>query len=83
MMASAVDLPDFFPDHSPIPLVEQQRIAIEMSVEDMDAKSPESIPITKKVQSSSIEKKNTKNTLGKSLKMRLEIMVPPDEEDQE
>jgi hypothetical protein len=52
-----------------------------MSVEDMDAKSPESIPITKKGQSSSIEKKNTKNTLGKSLKMRLEIMVPPDEED--
>jgi hypothetical protein len=52
-----------------------------MSVEDMDAKSPESVPTTKKSQSSSIEKKNKQNTLGKSLKMRLEIMVPPDEED--
>ena len=81
MMDSSVDLPDFSPDHSPIPLVEQQRIAIEMSVEDMDAKTPESMPATKKGQSSSIEKKNMKNTLGKSLKMRLEIMVPPDEED--
>jgi hypothetical protein len=52
-----------------------------MSVEDMDAKSPESVPPTKKGQSSSIEKKNKQNTIGKSLKMRLEIMVPADEED--
>jgi hypothetical protein len=81
MMAFAVDLPDFSPDQSPIPQAEKQRIAIEMSVEDMDAKSPESMPSTKKGQSSSIEKKNMKNTLGKSLKMRLEIMVPPNEED--
>jgi hypothetical protein len=81
MTASAVDLPDFFPDQSPIQLVEKERIAIEMSVEDMDAKSPESVPTTKKSHSSSIEKKNKQNTIGKSLKMRLEIMVPPDEED--
>ena len=52
-----------------------------MSVEDMDAKSPESMPTTKNGQSSSIEKRNKKNTIGKSLKMKLEIMVPPDEED--
>ena len=49
-----------------------------MSVEDVDSKSPPS-----KSKTSSIEKKNKKNTIGKSLKMKLEIMVPPDEGEEE
>ena len=48
-----------------------------MSVEDVESKSPQSKP------SSKVEKKNKTNTLGKSLKMKLEIMVPPDEDQQQ
>ena len=50
---------------------------VTMSVEDVESKSPQSKP------SSKVEKKNKTNTLGKSLKMKLEIMVPPDEDQQQ
>jgi len=40
-------------------------------------------PPSTQATSAKKQKKNMTNTLGKNLKMRLEIMVPPDEEEQE
>ncbi len=61
---------------------------MDLTVEDMDSQevnNPPSIATAdskaKKSRNNSLEKKNRGNTLGASLKMKLEIMLPPEDED--
>ncbi len=62
---------------------------MDLTVEDLDAvkipastENPSTSPnAAKKSRNTSLEKKNRGNTLGASLKMKLEIMLPPEEEE--
>jgi hypothetical protein len=68
-----------------------QERTVDLTVEDLDSEktpivteNPSSAPIAvKKTRNSSLEKKNRGNTLGANLKMKLEIMLPPEEEEDE